>query len=95
MQEEITRLRADLNAAVVEVSKWAAKAGEAQGRLEMSESAGIVDMWRAKCEALEAEKAALADEVKRGWTAQKRVPFSVGRPYVVNCVVKHGGGDVG
>lgn len=44
----------DRNEALREVHKWAREAGEAKGRLEMSEAAGIVDGWRERAEAAEA-----------------------------------------
>jgi len=38
------------------MSEYAREAGEAKGRLEMSEAAGIVDGWRERAEAAEAER---------------------------------------
>jgi len=45
------------------VSEYAREAGEAKGRLEMSEAAGIVDGWRER--ALSAEARATASEAER------------------------------
>lgn len=51
--EREAKLMAERDAAIRECTKWAQEAGEAKGRLEGSEIAGIVDGWREKCEALE------------------------------------------
>jgi DNA repair exonuclease SbcCD ATPase subunit len=50
---EVEEANRDLKAALRETGKWAAQAGEAKGRLEMSEAAGIVDGWRERAEAAE------------------------------------------
>lgn len=50
----ITELEGDLKAAFREISKLAREAGEATGRLAMSEAAGIVDGWRERAERAEA-----------------------------------------
>ena len=55
----ITELEGDLKAALREVSKYAREAGEAKGRLEMSEAAGIVEGWRERAERAEARCRAL------------------------------------
>jgi len=57
--QRIAELEASLRDAMKQCSEWARQAGEAKGRLEMSEAAGIVDGWREKCEGLEAEVARL------------------------------------
>lgn len=41
-----TELQGELDEAIKLMSKYAAEAGEAKGRLEMSEAAGMVDNWR-------------------------------------------------
>lgn len=51
----ITELEGDLKAAFREISKLAREAGEAKGRLAMSEAAGIVDGWRERAERAEAQ----------------------------------------
>lgn len=51
-------LKAERDAAWRECSDWARKAGEAQGRLEASELAGVVDGWRERAEKAERELAA-------------------------------------
>lgn len=61
--ERIARLQGELRKALREVSKWARVAGEAQGKLEGSELAGVVDGWREKCDALEVDNASLTDEL--------------------------------
>lgn len=55
----ITELEGDLKTAFREISKLAREAGEAKGRLEMSEAAGIVDGWRERAERAEARCRAL------------------------------------
>lgn len=55
----ITELEGDLKAAFREISKLAREAGEATGRLAMSEAAGIVDGWRERAERAEARCRAL------------------------------------
>lgn len=62
---EIARLQGELRKALREVSKWARVAGEAQGKLEGSELAGVVDGWREKCKALEVDNASLTDELAK------------------------------
>lgn len=57
----ITELEGDLKAAFREISKLAREAGEAKGRLEMSEAAGIVDGWRERAERAEARCRALRE----------------------------------
>jgi len=59
--QRIAELEASLRDAMKQCSEWARQAGEAKGRLEMSEAAGIVDGWREKCEGLEAEVARLRE----------------------------------
>ena len=49
------RAEKDRDIALRECSKWAAEAGEAKGRLEASEMAGVVDGWRER--AMRAEDA--------------------------------------
>ncbi len=55
----ITELEGDLKTAFREISKLAREAGEAKGRLAMSEAAGIVDGWRERAERAEARCRAL------------------------------------
>lgn len=45
-------------ALLCEVAKWAGAAGEAEGRLKASETAGVVDAWQARALAAEAALAA-------------------------------------
>lgn len=47
-----------------EVAKWAAEAGEAQGRLKASEMAGIVEGWRERALAAEASLAGEREELR-------------------------------
>lgn len=60
----ITELEGDLKAAFREISKLAREAGEAKGRLEMSEAAGIVDGWRERAERAEARCRALEEALR-------------------------------
>lgn len=60
-QARIAELEGELKDALREVGKHARKAGEAIGRLEMSEAAGIVDGWRERAESAQA----LADRYEK------------------------------
>lgn len=51
-----TAAEAALKDATKLITKYAREAGEATGRLEMSERAGIVEGWRERAEAAEAER---------------------------------------
>jgi hypothetical protein len=63
---EIAAMREREKAALKECGEWARQAGEAIGKLETSEAAGIVEGWRAR--ATEAErKLAEADEENTRW----------------------------
>ena len=53
----------EIRRAIREVVKWSQVAGEAEGRLEMSKAAGIVEGWKARALAAEA---ALAAERSQG-----------------------------
>lgn len=56
LEAEIERLG---RSAIEQVSRLAREAGEAKGRLEASEMAGVVEGWKARCLAAEAEIAKL------------------------------------
>jgi hypothetical protein len=78
--------------AIVEMSKWAREAGEASVRLAMSEAAGIVDGWRERAEAAEAQRDALKAAAKPFIEAAKTIrpddaDLSIWRPAIVQ--VKH------
>lgn len=60
----ITELEGDLKAAFREISKLAREAGEATGRLAMSEAAGIVDGWRERAERAEARCRVLEEALR-------------------------------
>lgn len=69
---EITALRQALTAetqradeAVRLMSQYAREAGEATGRLEMSEAASVVDEWRERAERAEGELAVAVDRAQR------------------------------
>lgn len=51
---EVERLTKERDAAIMEVSRQAAARGRAEGSLEASETAGVVEGWRARAEAAEA-----------------------------------------
>lgn len=65
LSAENARLEEANRTIAAECIKWAREAGEAKGKLEGSEAAGVVDQWREKCEQLEAENAALTAKVER------------------------------
>ena len=71
-QARIAELEAELKAALREVGKHAREAGEAIGRLEMSEAAGIVEGWRERAAAAEA----LADRYEKALRAAERLARS-------------------
>jgi hypothetical protein len=54
-KEVAERAEQERDEALRECARWASEAGEAKGRLEMSEAAGIVDGWRERAEAAESE----------------------------------------
>jgi len=90
---------AERDAALKETAKYAREAGEAKGKLEMSEAAGIVEGWRERAEAAEARATALEARVRALEEAltpseftkaayQGRFEFSVfEKPYLVPWVV--------
>lgn len=49
------KAEAERDAALKECSEWARQAGEAIGRLEMSEAAGVVEGWRERAEKAEGD----------------------------------------
>lgn len=55
---------AERDAAIREMGTYARQAGEAIGRLEMSEAAGVVDGWRERAEAAEAREAEAGDLIR-------------------------------
>lgn len=61
----IQRLEGERDEAIRFMSQYAREAGEAKGRLEMSEAAGIVDGWRERTEAAEQALSASQQEVER------------------------------
>jgi len=80
----ITELEGDLKAAFREISKLAREAGEAKGRLAMSEAAGIVDGWRERAERAEARCRALesaSPAEPSGWRPIDQAP-DLGRKIV-------------
>lgn len=73
----IAELEGDLKTAFREISKLAREAGEAKGRLEMSEAAGIVDGWRERAERAEARCRALENASPAepsGWRPMESAP---------------------
>lgn len=68
LEADNARLNDALRQAVVDAAEWAREAGEAQGKLEISEAAGVLDGWIRDCKRLEADNARLREalgEVKR------------------------------
>lgn len=61
---ENAALRAERDEALRECTRWAQEAGEAKGKLEMSEAAGIVEGWKERALASEAREAALRERVE-------------------------------
>ncbi len=59
LSAEVERLRDQRDAAIMEVSRQAAARGRAEGALEASETAGVVEGWRARAESAEARVAVL------------------------------------
>lgn len=62
---EIDRLAGERDAAIREMTTYARQAGEATGRLETSEAAGIVDGWRERAQSAEALSRTQAEENAR------------------------------
>lgn len=82
--DRIEALEAERDAVLRECTKWAREAGEAKGRLEASEMAGVVDGWREKCEMLEM---AIAQALQctpyiRGDVLQS-IAYDCGDPYAI------------
>lgn len=61
LRSRIARLDDALRQSVLDAAEWARKAGEAQGKLEISEAAGILDGWKRDCERLRADNARLRE----------------------------------
>ncbi len=59
LADTIEHLQAELKTACNEVSKWSRKAGFAEGKLEISEAASIVEGWKERAERAEAKLARL------------------------------------
>ena len=65
LEADKARLNDALRQAVIDAAEWARKAGEAQGKLEISEAAGILDGWIRDCEQLRADNARLREDNAR------------------------------
>jgi uncharacterized coiled-coil DUF342 family protein len=61
---DMEALKGERDEAIKLVTQYAREAGEATGRLEMSEAAGIVDGWRERAQAAEARATALEERVR-------------------------------
>ena len=64
LETDNARLNDALRQAVIDAAEWARKAGEAQGKLEISEAAGILDGWVRDCERLRADNARLREALE-------------------------------
>ena len=64
LEADNARLNDALRQAVLDAAEWARKAGEAQGKLEISEAAGILDGWIRDCKRLEADNARLREALE-------------------------------
>ena len=64
LEADNLRLNDALRQAVLDAAEWARKAGEAQGKLEISEAAVILDGWMRDCKRLEADNARLREAMK-------------------------------
>lgn len=67
LEADNARLDDALRQAVIDAAEWARKAGEAQGKLEISEAAGILDGWMRDCERLRADNARLRGMLEPQW----------------------------
>ena len=64
LEADNARLNDALRQAVIDAAEWARKAGEAQGKLDISEAAGILDGWIRDCKRLEADNARLREALE-------------------------------
>ena len=71
LSAERDALSSALEKAVLACGEQARARGEAEGKLAASEMAGVVDGWKARAEAAEAERDALRAQVERAETALK------------------------
>ena len=65
LEADKARLEDALRQAVMDAAEWARKAGEAQGKLEISEAAGILDGWIRDCEQRRGDKALLREALDK------------------------------
>lgn len=73
LKDQVAELKAAQSEMVKETGKWARQAGEAKGRLETSEIAGVVELWKERATKAEAELAEAKrekDESCRQWRDQ-------------------------
>lgn len=84
-EARIQALEAERDEALRECARWSREAGEAKGRLEMSEAAGIVEGWREKCEGLEREVVKLRGALEPFAQASAANPSSRGFIFGWNC----------
>lgn len=62
---QIERLTRERDEAIREMSEWASKSGEAEGRLKASEWAGVVEGWKDRATTAERERDEARAEVER------------------------------
>ena len=72
LRARIAELEAAQQQAIKQVCELAREAGEAKGKLEVSEMPGIVDGWREKCERLERRVAELEKD-RAEWVEVERL----------------------
>lgn len=70
LRARIAELEAAQQQAIKQVCELAREAGEAKGKLEVSEMPGIVDGWREKCERLERRVAELEKD-RAEWVGER------------------------
>lgn len=90
LTRRLAQAEADRDAALRECTRLATEAGEAQGRLEMSEAAGIVDGWREKCEGLERALAEAQQQASSELTDEWRTIETAPQEELFRCLATNG-----
>ena len=71
--DRIEELEAERHVFVAAVSEAARARGEAEGRLEASEAAGVLEGWIEKCAALEAKLAKAVEALRKSAHEQRNI----------------------